>query len=306
MNNKVKIIGFLLISALSFYSCQNKNAKTEDGKHLVACTTGMIADMVENIAKNNMEVASIMGPGVDPHLYKASHGDLTLLRNASIVFYNGLHLEGKMQEIFEQLSKTNDVYAVSDAISKADLKLVDDKTYDPHIWFDVSLWKQTISFIKNKLIEADRPNFNQYEINALEYTQKLDELHEWVKNEIEGIPDNNRILITSHDAFGYFGKAYNIDVKGLQGISTSTEFGLNDVSSMVDMIVKNDIKAVFVESTISERSLNAVVEACKSKNHNLIIGGTLYSDAMGNKGTDAGNYIGMVRHNVSTIVSALK
>lgn len=298
----------LIICGFYFCSCQISENQIDNGKLLVVCTTGMIGDMAQNIAGNLADVQSIMGPGVDPHLYKASHGDLTLLRSADIIFYNGLHLEGKMQEIFEQLAKTKPVFAISDVLEMQELKLVDisNSTHDPHIWFDVSLWNKTSQVIFDNLILLDSSNASRYIVNKKKYNKSLDELHTWVKERINMIPMEKRILITSHDAFGYFGRAYEIEVKGLQGISTTTEFGLRDVGDMVNEIVENDIRAVFVESTISERSLNAVIEGCKAKKHDVVIGGTLYSDAMGDKGTNAGNYIGMVKHNVNTIVAALK
>ena len=299
---------FVVFICILLCSCQTTDNKPVNDKINIVCTTGMIADMVENIAGEEANVLAIMGPGVDPHLYKASHGDLTLLRNADIIFYNGLHLEGKMQEIFEHLAKTKPVYALSDELTESDLITVDDKsnTHDPHIWFDVSLWNKTSLVVLDKLIEFDSKNTKLYSDNNIEYNNQLNELHQWVIINILTISESNRVLITSHDAFSYFGKAYQIRVKGLQGISTSTEFGLKDVSEMIDLIVDNNIKAVFVESTISERSLNAVVEGCKAKNHVVEIGGTLYSDAMGNKATPEGTYIGMVKHNVNTIVKALK
>ena len=307
MNNVFRILFALLIWIFST-SCQTVDDKVVNENLSIVCTTGMIADMAQNIAGDKAIIHAIMGPGVDPHLYKASHGDLTLLRNADIIFYNGLHLEGKMQEIFEQLAKTKPVYAISDALIESELKNVDENsiTHDPHIWFDVALWNKTSQIILDKLIEMDSKNVNYYTDNKLAYNSKLSELHQWVAKNILTIAEPNRVLITSHDAFSYFGRAYQIRVKGLQGISTSTEFGLKDVSEMIDLIVENNIKAVFVESTISERSLNAVVEGCNARNHPVKIGGTLYSDAMGNKGTPEGTYIGMVKHNVNTIVNALK
>ena len=307
MKSDFRIISVLLV-LLFVFSCQTANNKLVNGKINIVCTTGMIADMVENIAGDKAIVEAIMGPGVDPHLYKASHGDLILLRNADIIFYNGLHLEGKMQEIFEHLAKSKPVHALSDGLNELDLISVDknSKTHDPHIWFDVSLWNKSTQFVLGKLIEFDSVNVNYYSENKINYNNELNELHGWVAENILFIEEPNRVLITSHDAFSYFGKAYQIKVKGLQGISTSTEFGLKDVSEMINLIVENEIKAVFVESTISERSLNAVVEGCNARNHPIKIGGTLYSDAMGNKGTPEGTYVGMVKHNVNTIVKALK
>ncbi|MBT8195362.1 MAG: zinc ABC transporter substrate-binding protein, partial [Bacteroidia bacterium] len=286
--NKILLI---ISCCICLFSCQTADNQADNDKLLVVCTTGMIGDLVQNITGDLADVQSIMGPGVDPHLYKASHGDLTLLRSADIIFYNGLHLEGKMQEIFEQIAKTKPVFAITNALTIDELKAVDesDDSHDPHIWFDVSLWTKTTELVAGSLIELDSVNEEAYTSNKTNYNQQLSELHSWVTSQMELIPIDKRILITSHDAFGYFGRAYDIKVKGLQGISTTTEFGLKDVGDMVDEIVENKIAAVFVESTISERSLNAVVEGCKAKRYSVAIGGTLYSDAMGEEGTDAGN-----------------
>jgi manganese/zinc/iron transport system substrate-binding protein len=287
-------------------SCGNKTPQSADNQLNIVCTTGMIADVVQNIGQEKVKVTALMGAGVDPHLYKATTKDLALLRAADIVFYNGLHLEGKMAEVLEKFSSQKSVWPVAEAINQTKLQKVGNNTYDPHIWFDVALWAETVNYITQKLKAKDPENAEFYAKNAEVYHNQLIQLDQKVKNEIASIPQNQRVLITAHDAFGYFGKAYQIEVKGLQGISTVAEFGLKDVTELVNFIVKRKIKAVFVETSIPPKNLEAVVEGCKQKGHSVNIGGTLFSDAMGAKGTPEGTYIGMVGKNADTIVKALK
>jgi len=251
-----------------------------------------------------------MGPGVDPHLYKATHGDLKRLRTAEIILYNGLHLEGKMGEVFEKLARdpNKTIVPVAEVIEKENLKIVDPSgpTYDPHIWFDVELWSNVYTEIAQTLATADPDHAEYFHKNAETSVNELEVLHKWVQQEVSSIPENQRIMITAHDAFEYFGTAYGIEVKGLQGISTLSEAGLRDVKELVDEIVERKIKAVFIESSVPVRDINAVVTGCKEKGHEVKIGGTLFSDAMGEEGSPEGTYIGMVKSNVNTLVNALK
>ena len=280
---------------------------TEGGKPLVVTTTGMIRDLVEHIGGDSVEVHALMGPGVDPHLYKATQGDLRQLQAADIIFYNGVHLEGKMGVVFEKLARLKTVVAVSDGMDPA--RLLRDPSFigavDPHIWFDVSLWASGIDGVTETLASAFPANAGYFRANARSYYRELMALHDWVGVEIRSIPASKRILITAHDAFNYFGRAYGIEVRGLQGISTLSEFGLKDRVDLVNFIVKRKINAVFVETSVSSRNINSIVEGCRQKGHEVIIGGNLYSDAMGEAGTPEGNYIGMVQANVRSIVEAL-
>jgi manganese/zinc/iron transport system substrate-binding protein len=286
------------------------NPKKDVDSHTIriVTTTGMIKDAVTHVAGEKAEVVALMGPGVDPHLYKATQGDLKKLTEADIIFYNGLHLEGKLGEVLEKLSRTKSVIAVASGIPDSLLREVPgfQGAHDPHIWFDVSLWKQAVTHIGNFLIEYDSANGTFYQHAAATYRTKLDSLHAAVKASILQIPEAQRVLITAHDAFGYFGDAYAIEVRGLQGISTVSEFGLRDVTELVDFIIERNIKAIFVETSVSEKSINAVVEGCRNKGWQVTIGGSLYSDAMGEEGTPEGTYVGMVNANVQTIVEALK
>jgi len=300
---------FCVVAATLITSCSETSQPDQERSKLkVLATTGMIADLAKNIACDSAEVIAMMGPGVDPHLYKATQGDLSKMRSADIILYNGLHLEGKMGEVLEKLARSKSVMAISDDLER-DVLLEDSVfqgNYDPHIWFDVALWSQCIPNVLKTLIEKDSANANYYTKNAERYKERLDSLNSAVENKIGSIPNGKRILITAHDAFSYFGRAYGIDVRGLQGISTVSEFGLRDRVDLIDFIVDRQVNAIFVETSVSEKNILSIVEGCKFKGHDLTIGGNLYSDAMGAEGTEQGTYVGMVEHNVNTIVEALK
>ena len=287
-------------------------SSTEDldnaGHVAVVCTTGMVADLAQRIGGDRVRVIGLMGPGVDPHYYKASQGDLAKLDRADVIFYNGLSLEGKMQDIFGKMARIKRIVAVADAIDKADLLQPDELEgyYDPHIWFDVSLWSKTIDPVVRALSEIDSEGAESYQRNGDSYRKELDSLDAWVTEQVEQIPSGQRVLITAHDAFGYFGQAYGIEVMGLQGISTVAEYGVNDVTGLVDFISERKIRAIFVESSVPERSIEAVRQGCLQRGHTVSIGGTLFSDAMGGQGSGADTYVGMVRSNVETVVGALR
>jgi manganese/zinc/iron transport system substrate-binding protein len=309
MLRSTKLRTWICLLMLAFLSCNtDKKEKGSDLSLRIVASTGMIEDAARNITGNKATVTSIMGPGVDPHLYKATQGDLSRLMEADIVFYNGLHLEGKMVEVFEKLAKQKLVFPVSKDIPENKLRTAPQfaDSHDPHIWFDVRLWMEAVKTMSAELQKADPVNAAEFKKNTEVYLQKLDSLDNSVRAEIQSIPEKSRVLITAHDAFGYFGDAYGIEVKGLQGISTLSDFGLNDISSLVNLISSKKIKAVFVETSVPRKSIEAVVEGCKSKGHQVAIGGTLYSDAMGPEGTFEGTYIGMVTSNVKKMVGALK
>lgn len=274
----------------------------------VVATTGMIADAARNVAGSRANVVGLMGPGVDPHLYRASQGDVRALANADLILYNGLSLEGRMADVLVRMARTKPTVAVTEYIPEELLTEPEafGGHYDPHVWFDVPMWKLAVERIKDALIEVDPAHRADYESNASAYLELLDELDQYAKEQIAQIPPESRVLITAHDAFGYFGRAYGIEVVGLQGISTDTEVGLRDIQELVAFIVARGIKAVFVESSVPRRSIEAVVEGARRQGHLVKIGGELFSDALGDAGTPEGTYIGMVRHNVDTIVAALK
>lgn len=301
------IVLLFLLWVFTFSSCQNFSDDANSPKTIV-CTTGMIGDMVRNLVGDSIKVISLMGPGVDPHLYKATQGDISSLSNASVIIYNGLHLEGKMNSIFEKLSKTKTIIAVSDGLNEKDL--INSSNFegaqDPHIWFDVSLWSKAMLKVSEKLQTAFPALKGHIQSNELLYKMQLQSLHNYCKNQTALIPNNQRIMITAHDAFKYFGKAYNLEVRGLQGISTTAEFGLQDISSLVQFVVDKKIKAIFVESSVPQKSIEAVIEGCTKRGHDVALGGELYSDALGFSNKPEGKYIGMVQHNLNTIVKALR
>lgn len=305
MKNKT-ILLIVLSFIFSIVSCTNKKKENSSSKPYIVTTTGMIGDMIKNIAKDSAVVEAIMHPGVDPHLYKASQGDLKKIMDANYIFYNGLHLEGKLSEILEKQTAIKPVVSLGDSLPKQHIIQLSTSTYDPHIWFDVNLWKQASEIALRNLIRLNPENKSYYEANAQKYLNELNDLNNWVGSEISKIPQNKRVLITAHDAFSYFSKAYNIEVKGLQGISTLSEIGLRDVTNLVDFIIARDIPAVFVETSVSDKSLKAVQEGVRKQGKELAIGGNLYSDAMGQENTPEGTYVGMVKHNVNTIVKALQ
>lgn len=305
-----KYLGLLLLFVV--WGCGKSDVPSqkmgEAGKVNVVCTTGMVADLVQRVGGDRVVVKGLMGPGVDPHYYKASQGDLGILSSADIIFYNGLYLEGKMQDIFNKMARSKKVVAVSDEIDKSTLRQPPEFEghYDPHIWFDVALWSETIDAVVEALAAADPQGAESFRQNGERYRAELRDLHAWVLAQIEMVPLDQRILVTAHDAFGYFGRAYGVEVLGLQGISTVAEYGVNDVTQLVDLIATRKIKAIFVESSVPERSIEAVRQGCIERGHQVKIGGTLYSDAMGAVGSGADTYIGMVRSNVATIVEALQ
>jgi manganese/zinc/iron transport system substrate-binding protein len=273
----------------------------------VVTTTGMVADAVKNVGGERVDVIALMGPGVDPHLYKASEGDVNRMQNADVIFYNGLHLEGKMAEIFERMSGRKPTMAIAEKIDKKFLLAPPEfeGNYDPHIWFDVKLWMKTLPLIAQTFISLDSAHQQEYSDNLNNYRDKLKELQEYVLQRAAEVPKAKKILITAHDAFNYFGQAYGFEVRGLQGISTASEAGTADVQGLAQFIVEKRIPAVFVESSVPPRSIEALQAAVRSRNFEVRIGGNLFSDAMGDQGTPQDNYLGMVRHNIDTIVDAL-
>jgi manganese/zinc/iron transport system substrate-binding protein len=298
----------LLLAAWLQMGCATKKQESSE-LPLVVTTTGMIADAAAQVCGSDAQVESLMGPGVDPHLYKATQGDLQLLRDADIIIYNGLHLEGKMQEIFDELAKTKTVIRISDGIATNKLLQASNnaqQAYDPHIWFDVALWAEGIAGMTNALAMALPDASANIRERGEQYVEALSVLHEEVIQLTSALPPDSKTIITSHDAFGYFGAAYGFRVLGLQGISTAAEFGLKDVTDMVDLIITDQVPAVFIESSVSEKSIQSVIKGCEAKGHALRLGGMLYSDAMGAKNTAEGTYIGMVQHNVQTIIKALE
>ena len=301
------LIASLLISSCSSITAQAQNEDISQRKVRITSTIGMIGDVAKNIGGERVTVESLMGPGVDPHLYKASEGDLHVLEKSDVIFYNGLHLEAGMSRVFERMSEWKTVVVVSEYIDRSRLNSPPEfqGNYDPHIWFDVTLWKQVAEKIRDTLIEVDPGSAEIYRSNAEAYLAQLDELNSYVRQQAERVPEDKRVLITAHDAFNYFGQAYGFQVRGLQGISTATEAGTGDVQELSKFIAERQIPAIFVESSIPRRNVEAVQAAVRARGFDVRIGGELFSDAMGAPDTPEGTYIGMVRHNIDTIVGAL-
>ncbi|MDT8413764.1 MAG: zinc ABC transporter substrate-binding protein [Flavobacteriaceae bacterium] len=304
MNRKYMLAVILMI----LISCNQKKDGIES-KLRVVTTTTLLTDLVYQITKDSVILQGLMGVGVDPHLYKASEGDVTKLFSADLVFYGGLHLEGKLVDVFEKMNQQGKAtFAVSDALEAHTLIGSEyfASSYDPHIWFDVSNWQKIARYTAEKLIEADAKNAAFYRQNLTNYLTALDSLEFEIRKKIETLAPEKRILVTAHDAFNYFGKAYDFQVVGLQGLSTATEASVQDVQQLTDFIIANKIKAIFVESSVPRRTIEALQESVSAKGHQVRIGGSLYSDALGSPNTPEGTYTGMFLYNVETIVNALK
>jgi len=282
-------------------------AGSESGRWSVVATTGMIADLASVVGGDRISVTGLMGPGVDPHLYKASAGDVRRLASADLILYNGIHLEAAMAEVLEELDGRVRTVAVARSIP-AEFLIASPQfkgSYDPHVWFDVALWSRAVSAVEDALIELDPEGADGYRERAQATRDTLTALDDWVRSASSTLPPDRRVLITAHDAFGYFGRAYGFEVVGLQGISTATEAGTADVQHLVDFIVDRRVPAVFVETSVPPRTIEAVQAGARARGFEVRIGGALFSDAMGSSGTAEGTYPGMVRHNVRTIIAAL-
>lgn len=304
----VRLVPLLVICAIgctpSHQGTQTRAAGS--GPYHVVCTTGMVADVVRQIAGSHATVDQLMKAGVDPHLYKASPGDISQLQSADIIFYSGQHLEGKMADLLGQIGKQRRCIAVTDKLAHDSLLKTEEGIVDPHLWFDVSIWQQAAHRIRDELCQYDPSHAEEYKKAAAAYDVELVKLHSYAREQLASIEKPRRVLVTAHDAFRYFGKAYDLEVRSIQGISTESEASVKQVNDLVSFIVSRKIKAVFVESSVSEKNIKALIEGCASQGHQVAIGGELYSDAPGADGTPDATYIGMVRHNVDTIVKALR
>jgi manganese/zinc/iron transport system substrate-binding protein len=280
-----------------------------DGAKNVVGTTGQVSDLLRNLGGDLLNVHGLMGPGVDPHLFKASEQDVIALIDADAIFYSGLHLEGTLGEVLEQLGKRSPVAAAGEGVPTEELIRPEDDAFDgnpdPHFWFDPALWSYAADHFAHALAELDESHAETYLENAEAYRVQLAELDEYARQQFAKVPERSRILVTAHDAFGYLGRRYNLRVVGLQGISTATEAGVRDVQSIADLLVENQVQAIFVETSVPERTIEAVQVAAADRGWNVEIGGSLYSDAMGEDDTEEGTYVGMMRYDVDTIVTGL-
>ncbi|MCG8651124.1 MAG: zinc ABC transporter substrate-binding protein [Pirellulales bacterium] len=272
-----------------------------------SATIGMVADIVRNVGGEHVQVDQLLGPGVDPHLYKATRDDVQRIMKADIVFYSGLMLEGKMSDTLIKVARNKPVIAVTELISEENLLAPEEFAghFDPHVWNDVATWKQCVGAIADSLAKFDPAHADDYRANADAYRAKLDKLHQYGLESIGSIPEDSRVLITSHDAFNYFGRAYDLEVRGVQGLSTESEAGLLRVNALVDLLVEKNVQAVFVESSVPRKNIDALVEGAASRGHQVQVGGELFSDAMGEQGSYEGTYIGMLDHNITVVARAL-
>ena len=304
-----KLVALLLVPLLCFAQAPWVALAQEGGAPIrVTTTTGMIADLAENIGGDRVEVVSLMGPGVDPHLYKPSAGDIRKLEDADLILYNGLELEGRMTDLLVKIARAGTpTIPVAEEIPEEELREPPQfqGKYDPHIWFDVTLWQLAAHRVKRALAEVEPASDALFQANLEAYLAELDALHTYVEDAIAQIPAEQRVLVTAHDAFGYFGDQYGIEVLGLQGMSTATEATAGDIQAMAELIAERRIPAIFVESSVPPATIEAVQAAVRDRGFEVAIGGQLFSDAMGAAGTPEGTYLGMVRHNVDTIVNAL-
>ena len=295
-------------SLLVFSACNPKQPAQDSGKLGAVATTNLVGDLIQTIGGDRVEVTSLMGPGVDPHLYKAKAGDVARLSRADVIFYGGLHLEGKMVELFEEMAnRGRPTIAVTDGCDKN--LYIESKSfggnYDPHTWFDVALWQCAAEYVASTLGELDPDGAATYSSNLSSALAEMDSLDSYIRNQVTRVPADRRVLVTSHDAFGYFGRAYGFEVRGLQGLSTETEAGTADVQNLASFVFETRLPALFIESSVSPRGIEAVKAAVRAKGFEVEIGGDLYSDALGEPNSPEGRYDGMVRHNVDTIVGAL-
>jgi manganese/zinc/iron transport system substrate-binding protein len=271
-------------------------------KLVVVATTSMIADAVAIIGAEHIHIEALMGPGVDPHLYRAKESDVHRISQADVVLYNGLHLEGRMASILETIGGI----ALANVLEKDEILASDfDDVFDPHVWHSVPLWRNMVACIRDVLVQRDPIHAKYYIDNAAAYDAQLEALHYYILEAIKKISEKQRILVTAHDAFGYFGKTYGFHVVGLQGMSTDAQISVQDVRQLVDYIVNNKISAMFLESSIPERNVQAVRDAVAARGWHIAIGPELYSDALGDVSSPAGTYIGMMKCNVDSLVQAL-
>ena len=303
----IKYTWFISMSLL-FIVVTSCGDEKQSNQKTILCTTNVIADAVSNIVPSSFEVISLMGPGVDPHTYKSKTSEIKKMTESDVIIYNGIDFESNLIEAIENIGKKKPVISLGDLVPKNRLRKTTEfgSSYDPHFWHDVNLFATSIK-IAGKKLSKQFPNSKKYIDSATNaYTLKLYETEKYVHDELSKIPNNSRVLITAHDAFGYYGKAFDIDVKGIQGISTASDISIRGITDLTQFIVSNKIPAIFVENSVSQKNIKSVIEGCKSKNWNLSVGGTLYSDGLGDSSSGANTYIKMIRKNTNTIVSALE
>lgn len=307
---KIQLLSLALAIVLLLASCSvTTKPETDDNFLQVVATTTMLADLSRIIGGESVAVTGLMGPGIDPHLYQASAGDVERLQAADVVIYNGLHLEGKMGDIFDGLANQGSaIIRIADGIDPGNLLVSEDDNSlpDPHIWFDVSLWKEAARTVADGLAQADPDHQADYQNRLEAYLEELDQADDYIKQRTNELPEDKRVLVTAHDAFQYFGQAYGFEVRGLQGISTEAEAGTGDVKALADYIVEHQIKAIFIESSVPPKTIEALQAAVQAQGFAVNIGGELYSDSLGDAASGTETYIQTIKANIDTIVDALK
>jgi manganese/zinc/iron transport system substrate-binding protein len=302
---------WLVVVLLLIAGCRETSPDPPGDRRLhVVCTTGMIGDLARRIGGDEILVTDLFKPGVDPHTYRPTTDDLTILNRAGAVLYNGLHLEGKMDTVLEKLNARMPSLPVGELLfdhEKTVPLLKNDEGHpDPHVWFDVRLWSAAAQVVGDALVKHDAAHAEIFRQRTDTYRARLAKLHEDTRADIATIPGERRVLVTSHDAFRYFGRAYAIEVRGVQGINTEAEASVRDITGLVDFLATRKVKAVFVESSVNPRNMRSLIEGCAARGHTVSVGGELFSDAMGDPGTPDGTYEGMIRHNVATMLKALR
>ncbi|NOC85020.1 MULTISPECIES: metal ABC transporter solute-binding protein, Zn/Mn family [Ruegeria] len=295
---------FLAVLALAFSLPVTAWA---DAPLKVVATTGMIADAARQVGGDQVDVKGLMGPGVDPHAYRQTRSDIVAMTRADLILWHGLYLEAQMEDFFHDLERKRTVVAVAEGIDTSKLRAHDDYAdkYDPHVWMTPELWREVVLEVQAALTEVRPEAAEVFAANAQAHLADIDRLTAYADQVLASVPDNNKVLVTAHDAFGYFGESFGFEVLGIQGISTQSEAGLNRIGELVDLLVDRKITAVFVESSVSDRSIRALIEGAAAKGHEVHVGGELFSDAMGEEGTYEGTYLGMLDHNITVIASAL-
>lgn len=313
-NGRNRVFGFyLVLAALLISGCQDGPVRNPTSEAAAAtplrvlATVGMVADLVKQIGGEYISVKQLMGPGVDPHLYKATRDDMQQIMSADVVFSSGLMLEGRLEDTLNKVGKTRPVFAITSRLP-VEMLLTPDGAGghpDPHVWMDVAAWASCTDVIVDALTENDAQHGETFRANALALKAQMQTLHEYGLSSIASIPQTNRILVTSHDAFSYFGRAYGLEVVGVQGLSTESEAGLRRINELVELIVERKVAAVFVESSVPQKNILALIDGAQSRGHDVKIGGELYSDAMGAEDSYEGTYVGMLDHNITTVARAL-
>lgn len=305
----------LVVTALLLAGCEAgdpaaTNSPTDPDRAVrrVVATTGMVTDIVRGVVGDRAEVIGLMGAGIDPHLYKPTRSDVSRLMDADVIFYSGLLLEGRMTDTFIRAATAGRrVHAVTESIDES--TLLEPEEFgghpDPHLWMDPRAWLEAVEGVRERMIEADPAGAEAYRENAAAVVERIEALDAYATRVLGSIPAERRVLVTAHDAFGYFGRRFGFEVVGIQGISTESEAGVKDIERIVDLLVTRRIGAVFVESTVSEKNIRALIAGARAQGHEVKVGGELYSDAMGPDGTYEGTYVGMIDHNVTTIARAL-